>query len=158
VVKIIDDDNTDIFGTGLTIADGTTVVADFDDGVDNIKFINKTVFSGETIAADSHKDFYFNVQVERPLDSHDQIQPFHFEVFQDNGAGGGTAGNGIKDGGELNQSLTKFSWLSDSAHRGRRHRYYSRYSHRRLSRYKQPIHHQSGNCFYRSKIKHSRGR
>ena len=127
VVKIVDDDGIDIFSSGYILADFTASAADFDDGVDNIKFVNRTAYTDVEIAANSYKDFYFNIDVERLLSSHNQIQPFHFEVFKDangdqvwTGAvdsdGNGsidTAGAGAAD--ESGLVLNKFSWLNTSA-------------------------------------------
>ena len=108
VVKLVEDNGKDIFGSGLLIGD-TTFKSDGDDGVDQIRLINKLTYTGETIAANSYQDFYFNVEVERSLSSFEQIQPFHFEVFEDIG------GDGIADDGEVVKKLEKFSWLADSA-------------------------------------------
>ncbi len=108
-VKLVDDDGKDIFGTGIIFADSTTPTGDFDDGVDNIQFINKTVYTGVNIEANSYKDFYFNVSVERLLSSLGQMQAFHFEVFQDDNQ------DGVFDPTESGQKLTKFSWLPDAA-------------------------------------------
>ncbi|HAH05921.1 MAG TPA: hypothetical protein DCM05_05215, partial [Elusimicrobia bacterium] len=108
-VRIRDLDGVDVFGTGVLIGDSTAAsLTDFDDGVDNIRFVNKTVYTGVDIAANSYKDFYFNVQVERLLASHTQIQPFLFEVFQD------LDSDGVLDAGE-GRSLSKFTWLPDAA-------------------------------------------
>lgn len=123
-VKIVEDQNVDVFGNGFTLADGSAPIADIDDGIDNIALINKTVYEnvdidGTTGTADGkggyYRDFYFNVEVLRDLASRGQIQPIHFEVFKDDGGTTGTAGNGIWDGDEQGQLLDKFSWLPDNA-------------------------------------------
>ncbi|MCP4346728.1 MAG: DUF4347 domain-containing protein [Desulfobacterales bacterium] len=120
VVRIVDDDDKglDIFGGGFTMGDST---GDFADGVDHIQFINRLEYTGESIPGGTYKDYYFNVQVNRSKDSHDQIQPFHFEVFEDGGdlTWDATDGNGdgINDtpASEDGRALTKFSWLQDAA-------------------------------------------
>lgn len=114
-VKIVEDNGVNVFGAGSILIGDTNVAADGGDGIDQIHLINKTVFTNPTIAASGYKDFYFNVKVDRLNTAYNQIQPFHFEVFQDNGAGGGTANDGIKNGTEIGVNLTKFSWLADSA-------------------------------------------
>jgi uncharacterized repeat protein (TIGR01451 family) len=119
--KIVADDNVDIFGTGLTIGDDGSVTSDIDDGVDNIQFTGTgttigNLYTDINIAADGYQDFYFNVEVLRSLDSHDQIQPFHFEIWKDDGVGGGIAGNGIWDEpASSGVKLDTFSWLPDEA-------------------------------------------
>ena len=108
-VKIVDDDGKDVFNTGIVFADSTVPTSDFDDGVNNITFPNRTAYTGVNIVAGAYKDFYFNVEVLRQLSSQGQIQPFHFEVFQD------ADSNGVFDAGETGRKLEKFSWLPDSA-------------------------------------------
>jgi uncharacterized repeat protein (TIGR01451 family) len=109
-VRIVDMDGIDVFGNGVLIGDGTIVYSqDFDDGVDNIRFINTTEYTGETIAPGSYRDYYFNVDVLRLKESITQIQPFRFEVFED------ANGNGVWDPGENGRILDKFSWIPDAA-------------------------------------------
>ncbi len=108
-VKLVDDDGVDVFGDGIIFADASVPTTDFDDGVDNIRFVNNTVYNNVNIDANSYKDFYFNANVQRLLSSIGQMQPFHFEVFQD------ANGDGIFNDGEAGQKLTKFSWLPDAA-------------------------------------------
>ncbi|MCP4111999.1 MAG: DUF4347 domain-containing protein [Desulfobacteraceae bacterium] len=120
VVRIVDDDDKglDIFGGGFVMGDAA---GDFNDGSDDIKFINRLEYTGESIGANSYKDYYFNVQVNRSKDSHDQIQPFHFEVFENGGDltwdATDSNGDGINDtpASEDGRALTKFSWLQDAA-------------------------------------------
>jgi hypothetical protein len=117
-VKIVDDDarGIDIFGTGFSVGDA---VGDYADGVDNIQFINRMEYTNVDIAPNSYRDFYFNVQVDRSKLAHNQIQPFHFEVFKDDNNDGIWNGAVINPdntivkgaGGEDGAALTHFSWL-----------------------------------------------
>ncbi|MDD1610691.1 MAG: DUF4347 domain-containing protein, partial [Methylococcaceae bacterium] len=114
-VKIVEDNGVNIFGAGSILIGDNTIAADGSDGVDQIHLINKLTYTNESITPSGYKDFYFNVKVDRLNSAYDQIQPFHFEVFQDNGIGDGDLGDGIKNGSEVGVNLNKFSWLSDTA-------------------------------------------